>query len=152
MRPQPSAGSGRQGPHSDSEELDSGNERDQVSESSEEELAPLLASKAGKIREVDGGGLQIQLECSVNSAERGLTAVLMSKAFRHIRTQSSSKFQHTVVTCKTALKHGFMRKGPMGVGVRLDAEYQVSSPVGGPQEGAMKITAVRHVTGMVRIT
>ncbi len=77
----------------------------------------------------------------MNSAEGGLTAVLMSKAFRHIRTQSSSKFRHTVVTCNTTLKHGFMRKGPMGVAVRLDADYEVSSPVGGPQEGAMKITA-----------
>jgi hypothetical protein len=44
---------------SNSEERDSRNERDQVSESSEEELTPLLASRAGEIREADGGGLQI---------------------------------------------------------------------------------------------
>ncbi len=63
-----------------------------VTAGSEEELAPLLASMAGEIREADGGGLQIQLECLVNSAEGGLIAMLTSKGIRHIRTKAASNF------------------------------------------------------------
>ncbi len=86
----------------------------------------------------------------MNSAEGGLISVLMLKGIHHICTRSSSKFQHTVKTCKTVLKHGFTRKrlreeklitGPTGVKVQLDAYFGVSFPLGGLKGGAMKITA-----------
>ncbi len=59
---------------------------------SEEEPIPMLASRAGEIREAELGRPQIRPDESVNSAEGRHVAVLTPKAIRHTcgATASSS--------------------------------------------------------------
>jgi hypothetical protein len=83
---------------SNSEERDSGNERDRVSESSTEGLGPVLASRTGEVIEATSGRPQVWPEELLGRVDGDLVGVLMPKGICQLRTRTGNRFQHTVVT------------------------------------------------------
>jgi hypothetical protein len=111
-----------------------------------------IASECGQpavvAQKMDRSRMWIQSDGLVNSTRGKPVAVLTLKGIHSI-CMRSSVFKHTVVTREAALRCNFMRKklgkvrwimGPR-VRVQLDADYEVSLPIGYLQGSAMKVFA-----------
>jgi hypothetical protein len=152
-------------PAADPDGHNGGQERDHVSETSEEETTPLIASRIGEIRDAtatarlgqfaswtldaDRGRPRLQLDEPVHSAEGKQVAMLTSAGIWHIRVCASRGFEHTIMSREVAQRHGFARRrprkvkeitGPADITIQSEDHYDVSFPMG-PVGSTLKIIA-----------